>query len=56
MAALLATDVGPVLAPSAGGDDGKQRIALWSEPGIGFEPDLAVVQRLARAQAKVGAG
>jgi O-succinylbenzoate synthase len=56
MAALLATDVGPVLTPSAGADDGKQRIALWSEPGIGFEPDLAVVQRLARSQAKVGVG
>jgi O-succinylbenzoate synthase len=53
MAAMLTTDVGPVLSPSASENDGKQRIALWSEPGIGFEPDLALVERLSRAKASV---
>jgi O-succinylbenzoate synthase len=34
-------------------EDGKLRVALWSEPGIGVEPDLTLLEEFCLAKAKV---
>ena len=41
----LEHDVAEQLLPVKG-DDGVQRVALWSEPGIGVAPEAAVLERL----------
>jgi O-succinylbenzoate synthase len=52
--AYLAADVAAALRPAADPDDGKQRISLWSEPGIGIEPDLGRVESFTLAKASIG--
>lgn len=50
---LLAEDVVATLEPVRGGDENTLRIPLWSEPGIGVEPDLGRLEKLSIARAKV---
>lgn len=49
----LAEDLGDVPQPARDGADGKLRIALWSEPGIGMDPDRERLERRCLAKATV---
>jgi O-succinylbenzoate synthase len=50
---LLAEDLAEPLRPVKG-EDGKLRIPLWSEPGVGVEPDMAILDRLSLAVVSYG--
>ncbi len=54
MAQLLQTDVAPPLVPVRSPDGGPLRIPLWPEPGIGIEPDPAVLEKHCIARATLG--
>ncbi len=49
---LLQTDLAPPLEPVKG-EDGVLRAPLWSEPGLGVEPDREALERLALGRAKL---
>ncbi len=50
---LLAEDLAPAPVPQKG-DDGIARIPLWTEPGLGIEPDMELLEKLCVDQAHVG--
>ncbi len=50
---LLSDDLAPPLLPVRGPGDGKLRIPLWSEPGLGIEPDARVLEKYTIARARV---
>lgn len=50
---LLAEDVAEPIQPVRGGDENSLRIPLWSEPGIGVEPDLSRLEKYSIGRAKV---
>lgn len=49
---LLQQDLAEPLLPACEEADGKMRIALWSEPGIGVEPDVELLEKHCLARAK----
>ena len=53
IAELLQTDVAPPLVPVRDSSDGLLRVPLWSEPGIGVEPDPAVLEEFSIARARL---
>jgi O-succinylbenzoate synthase len=52
---LLAEDLAEPLLPGRDPGDGLMRIALWSEPGVGVEPNSNMLSRFCVAQAKLRA-
>lgn len=52
----LRQDVFDPLAAAKDADDGKLRVRLWSEPGLGVEPDLELLGSLALNHARIEAG
>ncbi len=50
---LLAVDVAEPLSPVRDTGDGSLRIPLWSEPGLGIEPDTEVLEKYTLAHAKL---
>ncbi len=46
-------DLAEPLTPTRDPADGKMRIALWSEPGLGIEPDMELLQKYCISQTKV---
>ena len=50
---VLTQDLAEPLLPSRDGTDGSMRIQLWSDPGIGIEPDAALLEKLCLAQTNV---
>jgi O-succinylbenzoate synthase len=52
---LLADDLAPPLLPVRSPGDGKLRIPLWTEPGLGIEPDARLLEKCTLAQARVTA-
>jgi O-succinylbenzoate synthase len=50
---FLQEDLAPPLLPARDPADGKQRIVLWPEPGIGAEPDPALLEKYCIARAQV---
>ncbi len=51
---VLAADVAEALLPAKDETDGRQRVRLWSTPGIGVEPDRALFEKFCIARAKIG--
>jgi L-alanine-DL-glutamate epimerase-like enolase superfamily enzyme len=49
----LAEDVAEPLLPSRDPADGRQRVRLWSAPGIGVEPDRKVLAKHCVAQRRI---
>ncbi|MBN2476235.1 MAG: o-succinylbenzoate synthase [Pirellulales bacterium] len=49
---LLRQDLARPLVPARDQSDGKMRIQLWSEPGIGTEPDQELLDKYCLARAK----
>jgi len=54
MAELLETDLAPPLVPARDSEDNLLRVRLWSEPGIGVEPDPALLENFCVAREVVG--
>jgi o-succinylbenzoate synthase len=52
-AEILAVDLAPAPTPSADPTDGKQRVSLSSEPGIGIVPDMEVLEKHCLARATI---
>jgi O-succinylbenzoate synthase len=50
---VLAADVAEALLPTKDETDGRQRVRLWSTPGIGVEPDRALLEKFCIARAKI---
>ncbi len=50
---ILQEDVAQLPPPEKDDSDGKLRVSLWAEPGIGLEPDMDAIQRLSLDTAKV---
>ncbi len=50
---LLEQDLAEPLLPSRDPADGKMRTALWTEPGIGIEPDAELLEKNSLARATV---
>jgi O-succinylbenzoate synthase len=50
---FLAEDLADSLLPAKDATDGRQRVALWSSPGIGVEPDAALLEKFTIAKATV---
>lgn len=50
---FLEEDLAEPLLPARDASDGKQRIALWSEPGLGVEPDPELLRKYSVNQARV---
>ena len=50
---LLAEDLAERLLPKRGETDGIMRIGLWSEPGLGVDPDRQLLDKLCLDRAKV---
>jgi O-succinylbenzoate synthase len=51
---VLAEDVAEPLLPSRDASDGRQRVRLWAEPGIGIEPDRKVLEACGIAHVRIG--
>jgi len=51
---VLARDLAPPLLPERSEPDGVMRIPLWSEPGLGVEPDVEELERCCLEQAHAG--
>jgi len=51
---VLAEDVAEPLLPAKDATDGRQRVQLWSGPGIGVEPAPAKLEKFCVARAKIG--
>jgi len=51
---LLARDLCSPLLPARSEDDGVARIPLWSEPGLGVEPALEVIEKCCVEQTHLG--
>lgn len=49
---LLEQDLAEPLLPARDQTDGKMRVRLWSEPGLGVEPQPELLERFCIAQAK----
>lgn len=49
---LFLRDLAEPLIPARDETDGKMRIPLWSEPGLGIEPDVELLQECCIAQAR----
>ena len=52
-AELLETDLAPPPAAVKDPSDGSLRVPLWTDPGIGAEPDMEVLAKLALARARL---
>ncbi len=52
--AMLQEDLAEPLLPVRDETDGKLRVSLWSEPGLGIEPDPEQLDRFCTARAKIG--
>jgi o-succinylbenzoate synthase len=50
---ILAEDLAEPLLPTRDDSDGRQRVRLWSEPGIGVEPDAALLEKFCIARVKI---
>ncbi len=50
---VLAEDVATPLLSSKDEADGVQRVHLWSEPGIGIEPDATLLEKFCIAKARI---
>ena len=50
---ILAEDVAESLLPAKDAADGRQRVKLWSEPGIGIVPDPALLEKFRIAGARI---
>jgi O-succinylbenzoate synthase len=50
---LFAEDVAEPPRPVRDQSDGVLRIPLWTDPGIGVQPDLDVLEKLCLARAKL---
>jgi len=50
---LFQQDLAPPPLPVRDPSDGTLRVPLWSEPGLGVEPDPAVLEKLTLARAKL---
>jgi O-succinylbenzoate synthase len=50
---LLEQDLAPLPEPVRGGQDGNRQIPLWSEPGIGVEPDVRPLEEHALGRASL---
>ena len=50
---LLAEDVAEPLLPTKDAADGRQRVQLWTSPGIGVEPNMAALEQYCIAKAKI---
>ena len=50
---ILAEDLAEPLLPAKDAADGRQRVRLWSEPGIGVEPDSALLEKFSIARVKI---
>jgi O-succinylbenzoate synthase len=51
---VLAEDMAEPLLPSRDAADGRQRVRLWSEPGIGIEPDRKLLEKYCLAHVRIG--
>jgi O-succinylbenzoate synthase len=51
---LLQQDLAEPLLPARDASDGKQRVTLWSQPGIGVEPDRELLQKYCVNRARLG--
>ncbi len=51
---VLAEDLAEPLLPSRDPADGRQRVRLWSEPGIGIQPDRKLLDKYCLAHVCVG--
>jgi len=51
---VLARDLGPSLLPVPSESDGVRRVPLWSEPGLGIEPDFEELETFCLEQAHAG--
>jgi len=49
----LAADVAAPAAPVPDGPEGKQRVRLWLEPGLGVEPDEQVIDKFCLSRASI---
>ena len=49
----LQHDIAEPLSPSRAEADGAMQVALWSEPGIGIDPDAELLERFAVAKARI---
>jgi hypothetical protein len=49
----LAEDLAPPLLPVRGPGDGVLRIPLWTESGLGIEPDAGLLEKFTIARARV---
>jgi O-succinylbenzoate synthase len=50
---VLAEDIAEPLLPAKDAADGRQRVKLWSGPGIGVEPDGALLEKFCIARATI---
>jgi o-succinylbenzoate synthase len=50
---FLAEDLAEPLLPSKDESDGRQRVRLWSGPGIGVEPSAVVLEKLTMAKSVI---
>lgn len=51
---VLAEDIAEPLLPTKDATDGRQRVQLWTGPGLGVEPDAALLEKFCVAKAQVG--
>ncbi len=51
---VLAEDIAEPLLPEKDASDGRQRVALWSGPGIGVVPELEKLEKFCVARARIG--
>ena len=51
---VLAQDLGVPLLPARDPSDNVMRIALWTEPGLGIEPDMAILEKCSLQKASFG--
>ncbi len=50
---VLAADIAEPLLPVKDATDGRQRVRLWSAPGIGVEPDAALLEKFCLTWANI---
>jgi hypothetical protein len=50
---ILVEDIAEPLLPSKDPTDGRQRVSLWTAPGIGVEPDVALLAKFCLAHVKI---
>ncbi len=50
---ILEQDLAEPLLPQPDAEDGKMQVSLWSEPGIGVEPDEELLERFSIGRVKV---